>query len=310
MIFEEDLYEGDPRNLGKTLWRVRIDFGKNMPGNESQTAADALEEIAVSIFQHNLESADGDRWEVEMMTLGEPDKADIAQRLSTIGLHLSTDKIIAEPVEQKDWLSHVHDNFPPVVIGNFFVYGSHYAGDIPANLIPLKIDAATAFGSGEHETTRGCLEIMQELAAHKSFSNALDMGCGSGILAIGVLKIWPKCQTTAVDIDPESTRVTARHAEMNSITGMHIETGDGYKSPIVSKNAPYDLIIANILAGPLIDMAPELDQNLAQGGYAVLSGLLTRQADQVIAAHTGLGLSIVKRHTVGEWSALLLKKGG
>ncbi len=172
MIFEEDLYEGDPRNLGKTLWRVRIDFGKNMPGNESQTAADALEEIAVSIFQHNLESADGDRWEVEMMTLGEPDKADIAQRLSTIGLHLSTDKIIAEPVEQKDWLSHVHDNFPPVVIGNFFVYGSHYAGDIPANLIPLKIDAATAFGSGEHETTRGCLEIMQELAAHNNGSRS------------------------------------------------------------------------------------------------------------------------------------------
>lgn len=310
MIFEEDLYEGDPRNLGQTLWRVRIDFGKNMPGNESQTAADALEEIAVSIFQHNLECADGDRWEVEMITLGAPDKADITQRLSAAGFHLTTDKIIAEPVEQKDWLSHVHDNFPPVVIGRFFVYGSHFTGEVPADLTPLKIDAATAFGSGEHETTRGCLEIMQELAQEKTFAKSLDMGCGSGILAIGAVKIWPNCQTTAVDIDPESTRVTARHADMNGITGMHIETGDGYKSPIVGKNAPYDLIIANILAGPLVDMAPELDQNLAKGGYAVLSGLLTRQADQVIAAHTALGLSVVKKHAVGEWSALLLQKAG
>lgn len=305
MIFEEDLYEGDPRNLGQQLWRVEIGFGNTLTGDKAQEASDLLEEIAVSIFLHNREATDGDNWIIEMITLGKPDTGDIQKRIDSIGKAAIT----AQPVEQKDWLSHVHDNFPPLTIGGFFVYGSHYTGDLPAGLIPLKIDAATAFGSGEHETTRGCLELLQDLKTAHDLKNGLDMGCGSGILAIGMAKLWLAMKITAIDIDPESARVTAVHAGMNNAEKhIDIAAGDGYKTPLAAQNAPYDVIVANILAGPLVAMAPDLDKMLKPGGFAVLSGLLARQKDDVVRAHEACGLVLKDTRSINDWQALLLQK--
>jgi ribosomal protein L11 methyltransferase len=201
----------------------------------------------------------------------------------------------------------VHDNFPPIHTGAFFVYGSHYKDPVPAGLIPLKIDAATAFGSGEHETTRGCLLALEYLRDNK-FKNGLDMGCGSGILAIAMTKLWPQIKVTAVDIDPESVVVTKRHSMMNNVSNIHVEAGDGYRTPVVGKNAPYDIVTANILANPLIAMAPDLAAALTPGGYAVLSGLLRRQREDVVTAHTKQGLSLIKTTEMGEWQTLILKK--
>jgi ribosomal protein L11 methyltransferase len=203
----------------------------------------------------------------------------------------------------------VHRYFPPQILGGFYIYGSHSKNAAGPELIPLNIDAATAFGSGEHETTKGCLLLLEGLKNTAGFAprRGLDMGCGSGILAIAMKKLWPDMAVLAVDIDPESVRVTARHAVMNQ-TPLKTEAGDGYDAPSVTADGPHDLIAANILAGPLVEMAPALARHLAPGGYAILSGLLARQRQDVNAAHAALGLSPRAELVLGDWAALLFQK--
>jgi ribosomal protein L11 methyltransferase len=180
---------------------------------------------------------------------------------------------------------------------------------VPKGFTPLQIDAATAFGSGEHETTQGCIQAFKKLKKKYDFKNGLDMGCGSGILAIALTKLWPKIKMTAIDIDLESVTVTRRHAEMNGVSKkIKSEAGDGYRVPLVKKNAPYDIVAANILANPLIEMAPALNAVLKPGGIAVLSGLLGRQQAAVVAAHKKQGLKLIDSEEIGEWRALVLQK--
>lgn len=297
------------------LYTVSLRFRDTLPGVLAEEIGTLLEDHVVSVLLHNHESADGDRWSVTLTTYNAPDTKLLISLLDGFAAEkgipplLAESDIVFEKLPEKDWLRHVHENFPPVEAGRFFIYGSHYDGEKPAHLVPLCIDAATAFGSGEHETTKGCLMAFDKLATQHSFKNALDMGCGSGILAIAIAKIWPAARIAAVDIDPESIIVTERHAGMNGCTDtIRTETGDGYAAAIVAENAPYDLIAANILAGPLVDMAPSLDKYLAPGGYAVLSGLLGRQEDDVTKAHTALGLELAESIAVGEWRALVLRK--
>lgn len=297
------------------LYKVSFDFRQKVSGQIAEQIGAALEELGLSVFLRNEEAADGDRWTISLTTYGEPDlgmiKAQVDMAASeggfeniTAGLTLS-----AEKLPEKDWLRHVHDNFPPVTAGRFFVYGSHYTGEKPAGLVPLCIDAATAFGSGEHETTKGCLIALDRLSEKHTFKNGLDMGCGSGILAIGMVKIWPDIRATAVDIDPESIVVTERHAAMNGAADLiSMQAGDGYDAPMARAHGPYDLIAANILAQPLIDMAGDLNAVLLPGGFAVLSGLLARQEADVTAAHTALGLQLVDKIELGDWRALVLQK--
>ena len=305
----------DPNLIPHPLWKVTLPFNGGIPGELSERISAAIEDLAVSVFLHNEEATNGDRWRIELTTYGEPDIEEIFPRLCLLesvenkpGLIVRSE-ITAERLPEKDWLQHVHDNFPPVTIGSFFVYGSHYTGDIPTSLKPLQIDAATAFGSGEHETTRGCILCLEKLAEQHVFKNALDMGCGSGILAIAAAKICPALRVTAIDIDPESIIVTARHAKMNSVSDKIVtEAGDGYHAPTAIKNAPYDLIAANILSRPLIEMAPQLAAVLSPGGFCVLSGLLRAQEDDVIAAHVNCGMALIHRECLGEWRALILRK--
>lgn len=297
------------------LYKVSFSFGTRISGEVAEKIGAALEELGLSVFLRNEEASDGDNWTISLTTYGEPDLDMIRAQMQTAaeegdfndvlqGLKLDTEKL-----PEKDWLRHVHDNFPPVTAGRFFVYGSHYTGDKPADLVPLCIDAATAFGSGEHETTKACLMAFDRLAEKHKFTNALDMGCGSGILAIGMVKIWPGIRAAAVDIDPESIIVTERHAHMNGAGSLiSMQAGDGYAAPLARDNAPYDLIAANILAGPLIDMAPNLNDVLLPGGFCVLSGLLGRQEQDVTEAHTKLGLQLVDRIEIGDWRALVLQK--
>lgn len=305
----------DEGQISHALWKVEFSFKQKLSGEIAQRIADILEETAVSVSLHNNEATDGDDWTVSLVTMGKPDTDEIYRRLCLFEIAEGTKDLLtyqdikAEKLPEKDWLLHVHENFPPVKIGSFFVYGSHYEGDRPVGFISLKIDAATAFGSGEHETTQGCLDAFEFLSSSYEFKNALDMGCGSGILAVGMTKLWPDIRVTAVDIDPESIVVTARHAEMNNAKSFIMaQAGDGYKTAIVAQHAPYDLIAANILANPLIEMAPDLYANLMQGGFCVLSGLLARQRDEVTAAHEKLGLKLVRAIEVGEWRALIFQK--
>ena len=164
-----------------------------------------------------------------------------------------------------------------------------------------------AFGTGRHESTFGCLLALTQLAQRRRFYNTLDMGCGSGILAMAMAHLW-HCPVLAVDNDADSVRVAAENARENRV-GEWIEAhcGDGYKSHLVARRGPYDLIVANILAEPLCAMATDLKRHLAPGGYVILAGLLTRQQRQVVARHRGQGMRLVKRLHFGEWTTLVLQ---
>jgi len=292
------------------LWTTRLGFSRTLKEDLPERLSAALEEAAAAVLLHNTEATDGDNWEITLTTIGPPDKGEILRRVGEVEAGILAESgIISEKLPEKDWLRHVHDNFPPVRTETFFIYGSHYEGAVPEGLMGLKIDAATAFGSGEHETTRGCLMAFEQLKDQKlEFKNALDMGCGSGILAIGLVKLWPSIKAVAVDIDPESVTVTKRHAEMNGVAALAAEAGDGFNAPLALARAPYDIIAANILANPLIEMAPQLAAALAGGGYAVLSGLLRRQKGDVLAAYERLGLKMAATQEIGEWCALVLQK--
>lgn len=305
----------DHDHIPHPLWKVTLSFKKDLSGTLSERISDALEDLAVSVFLHNQEATNGDRWRIELTTYGEPDLDEVFRRLclmesvEKIPDFITRNDIHAEKLPAKNWLQHVHDNFPPVTVGSFFIFGSHYEGEKPKNLLPLQIDAATAFGSGEHETTKGCILCLERLQKTHVFKNGLDMGCGSGILAIVMAKQWPDMAIGAVDIDPESIIVTKRHARMNGVLDkIEMEAGDGYNATLVNQRAPFDIIVANILAGPLVDMAPALAAVLKPGGFCVLSGLLKAQEDAVIRAHQTLGLQLFHQENMGEWRALVLKK--
>jgi len=228
-------------------------------------------------------------------------------------LKISPKTFIVEEIADTNWLEESYRQFPPFIISNFFIFGSHFEGNPPKGKIPLQIDAATAFGSGEHGTTRGCLEALLHL--HKEGlkpKSIFDMGAGSGILGIAAYKLWGK-PTLAVDIDKEATRVACHHRKINHVPsgdkGMICATGDGYAARRVKAHEKgFDLIIANILAGPLVIMAEDLSKNLSKNGYTILSGLLVEQEKEVLMAHKDVGLHIKKRITHGEWRTLILSK--
>lgn len=262
------------------------------------------------------ENHDKSPWALEWITEHEQDPAELSTRLSImaevhdIDLNIAANDWAIDPVPDIDWLEHSYQQFPPFSVGPFFIYGSHYKDGVPDGQMGLQIDAATAFGSGEHGTTKGCLQAMLELKAQGVCPwNVLDMGTGSGILAIAAWKLW-KTPVLAVDNDEECIRVTERHRESNKVPAGSADLtsayGDGFASDIAQKKKPYELVIANILAGPLRDMAGDLKSVVDDNGYVILSGILNEQADSVIEAYQAQGLTLKKRFEVGEWSTLVL----
>ena len=165
--------------------------------------------------------------------------------------------------------------------GRFFVYGAHDRGRVPHAVIPIRIEAGLAFGTGHHETTALCLALLSDLAKRRKFSRVVDLGCGTGLLAIAAAKLWRR-PVIASDIDPIATAVTRTNARANG-TGplVRVVTADGLVHPMLTSHAPYDLVFANILAGPLTRLAPSVARALAPGGIAVLSGLLRNQENLV-----------------------------
>jgi ribosomal protein L11 methyltransferase len=214
--------------------------------------------------------------------------------------------------DDTDWLRAVYAQNPPVRVDPFFIYGSHNDGKIPNDLIALNIDAITAFGSGDHGTTRGCLAAMAKLKDDGVCPwNVLDMGTGSGILAIAAWKLW-KTPVLGVDIEAEAITVCHRHAAQNKIdvapqdlTFMH---GDGFQTPLVQDKKPFDLIIANILAGPLKDMARDMYAVCDDLGYIILSGILNEQTADVLDIYTAAGFIPRAHDEIGEWSTIVMQK--
>jgi len=216
--------------------------------------------------------------------------------------------IVEERLPERDWLAENRRDFPPQRIGRFFVHGSHWHGRAAPSSIPIEIDAATAFGTGEHPSTRGCLLALDRLARRRRFRRPLDIGTGSGILAIAAAKRLHR-PVIAADIDPEAVRVARHHARRNGLarTARFLRAA-GYRSHALRRHK-YDLILANILARPLALMARDLKRTLAPGGTAVLAGLLRRQEPLVLAAHRAQHLSLEHRLVIEGWSTLVLRSG-
>jgi ribosomal protein L11 methyltransferase len=205
-----------------------------------------------------------------------------------------------EVVADQDWLTMCYRGFPPQIVGRFFIRGTHDQDQpSPDHLIPITLDAATAFGSGEHGTTRGCLWALGHLV-DQNFTprTILDLGTGSGILAIAAHQLWPTATVHAVDNDPEAVRVARVYANLNNAGTIICFEGDA------PKNGPYDLIIANILAGPLKTLAPAIAAALSPHGQLILSGLLQDQQDDVATAYQKHGLTLTHTIPMDDWVTL------
>ncbi len=289
------------------LWRVAL----AVPEIHAQAFAEAVGDHAEAVSTFELE--EGVLWLVEATLYGEADRPRLIARVAVLAqaLGIAEPDLVIEPVPPIDWVSNTYQAFPPIRAGRYFVHGSHHEEGAPPGSVGLLVDAATAFGTGEHGSTKGCLLALDRLAKMlglgHGFGAALDMGCGSGILALAMARTW-RVPVVAVDIDPEAVRVTRENARINQLHPLiHAQGGDGYNTPIVNQHGPYRLITANILARPLARMAPRLSRMLAPGGYAVLAGLLARQERHVIQAHRAQGLRLVARIPMGEWSTLILR---
>ncbi len=212
-------------------------------------------------------------------------------------------------LQSDDWLTENVIKFAPVETKDFVVYGIHENSVDTKGKIGVKVYAATAFGS-EHQTTKSCLEAIADIDELRTdVKTVLDVGTGSGVLAIAAAKLWKNAKIVAVDIDDESVIVAKQNAKDNSVEQqIEVAYSDGYSSEIVKKNAPYDVIFANILARPLIAMAEDMAKSLKKGGYAVISGFIDEQVEWVVGEHEKHGLKLKKIYELDNWRAALLEK--
>jgi ribosomal protein L11 methyltransferase len=217
-----------------------------------------------------------------------------------------------ESLGEEDWVTMSQAGLEPIRAGRFYVHTPTQGGAIPADAVAFEVDAGLAFGTGQHATTAGCLEALDRLERHgERFANIADIGTGTGLLAFATLELWSDAKCIATDIDPVAVDVAQDNAAINRVPigqgagELLLAAANGMDSPMLAARAPFDLLIANILAGPLIELAADFVQALAPGGTIVLAGLLNTQADAVATAYEALGCAVQDRGT-GEWPVLVL----
>lgn len=270
------------------------------------------EGLSVGAFEDPLGEVDGEAstWRVEILHRGRPDQAQLVGRLAAIAERAGVSELdlVTLPVPEQDWVARTAAQFPPQRIGRFWVYGSHVDQPVPDGSVPILVEAGLAFGSGEHATTRSCLLALDRIATQRRLGRVLDLGCGSGILAIAAAKCWP-ARIIAADVDPAAARVAGDNASANQVGGrIRAVASNGLDHALVRRRAPYDLVLANILAGPLIRLAPAISKALDARGQVVLSGLLDRQVPAVLAAYRPQGLRVAFRVEDGPWTTLVLSR--
>jgi len=277
------------------LWKASIALRKE----EASDAAAALELEGSAQAVLIAEEPFADEAVVEALYTEEPDAAFLSR--------VAGRAVMVAPLPDQDWIKLSQEGLPPVRAGRFFVYGAHDAGQVPHGVIPMRIEAGLAFGTGHHETTALCLSVLSDLARGRaSFRHVLDLGTGTGLLAIGAAKLW-KLRVLASDIDPVAVTVAKENARANGVAPLVLAAvADGLDNPLLARGAPYDLIIANILAGPLTRLAPAITRALAPGGTLLLSGLLRNQEKLVTSFYPRLRL--LGRRRMGPWSALVFEK--
>jgi ribosomal protein L11 methyltransferase len=283
----------------KDLWSIRIDFALKPDDAlrmQIETVMEALG-IALSSFE------DGKGWRMETIADVKPRAADVRAALKPFGVVAAIDKL-----PQRNWVLESRKGLPPLIAGPFFIHGEHDRNKRPKKGIALEIDAGMAFGTGRHETTMGCIKALLRLKKTHKFKRILDVGTGTGILAFAAWHLFGQ-PVIAGDNDKDAVRVAKENAGINGLKKhVRVVSSNGYKAKSIRDRAPFDLVTANILANPLIALAPALARNLARNGRAVLSGLMNDQAKDVLAAHRAVGLELDFRLRLGQWSVLVLKK--
>ena len=260
-----------------------------------------LEGATYSILE---EDEDKGVWRIDAFPNDEDDVRGIEARLKAFP-ELT---VIVEKLADADWLAMSLSGLPPVRAGRFFVYGAHDQGRVPRNTVNLKIDAGAAFGTGHHGTTVGCLQAFDDLLKRERFERVLDVGCGTGILAIAAAKTGSKV-AVGTDIDAPSVRIANENAKLNQADARFVHAF-GLNDRKVRAHGPYDLVFANILAPPLVSLAQEIKEALDLGGVAILSGLLRTQERRVTAAYLSRGFVLESRIRNDAWSALVLRRVG
>lgn len=280
-----------------------------LPGEDAALAlADALEKLepqptGVGVF----EIEDGSElWEVGAYFLEPPP----AVMLDVLAMAFGAKPFVVSELPEVDWVAKVRRELAPVEAGRFFVYGSHDADKVPAGRTALQIEATVAFGTGHHGTTLGCLRAFDRLV-DQGFApgRVADIGCGTAVLAMAAAAILPDAVVIASDIDQVAVDVARANVEINGMQGrVECLEAAGFAHPRLAAVAPYDLIFANILKGPLVELAPDMARNTANGGIIILSGLLVVQAESILAAYIAQGFVLQHREDLGEWSALTLRR--
>lgn len=223
-------------------------------------------------------------------------------------MHGARDFTVSE-LPETDWVAKVRRELAPVEAGRFFVYGSHDADKVPEGRIALLIEASMAFGTGHHGTTLGCLRALDRMAGEGGAPGAVaDIGCGTAVLAMAAARLWPGT-VLASDIDPVAVEVAEANVAANALEGrVRCLVAAGFEHPDLEAAAPYGLVLANILKAPLIALAPDMARRIAPGGFAILSGLLNEQADEVRAAYGQNGFIVHSAESIGDWTTLCLRK--
>ena len=294
------------RPMFPDVWRLRLTVAAEAVPVFEPVFERFAEAVTMFMDDRSGRSEGEGDWHLEGFARVPPDRAAIVAGLAVVAAAagLPEPALEIERLPKLDWVAANLRDFPPIDAGRFFVRGSHWHGRVPVGRIELLMDAGTAFGSGEHATTRGCLLALHALGKRRKARRVLDLGCGSGILGIAMAKMWG-CPVLAADIDPAAARVAARNAPPNRVRPrVAALVSDGWRHPRLARGAPYDVVVANILARPLCRFAPALAAALAPDGVAVLSGLLDRQERMVMAVHERQGLRLKSRLVVDGWATL------
>lgn len=275
-------------------------------------ALDAAPEAPVVVTREIDEEAG--RWQLDAYMDDKPGETLLKLLQALVPSAKGAKPVVAE-LPEEDWVTLSQQGLEPVQAGRFFVHTSSHADRVPAGATPFLIDASQAFGTGGHDTTAGCLTMLDRLARQgASPRNIADIGTGTGLLAFAAMALWPRARTIASDIDPASIFVTRDNAAINGVPlgrgggRLAVAVAPGTDHPAIRHRAPYDLVIANILAGPLITLAPDIASVTAPGGRAILAGLIARQMEPVLAAYRAQGFRLAARGGSADWPCLLLVK--
>jgi len=276
------------------------------PRQACEAAASAIDEdvfLEGTTYSILEEDEDHDVWRIDAFPVTEEEDLKIQEVLKT---HPGV-TVVAEALADADWLAMALSGLPPVRAGRFFVYGIHDHGKKPLNTVNLRIEAGAAFGTGHHGTTSGCLVAYDALLKSKRFARVLDVGAGTGVLAIAASKTGTK-HAVGTDIDAISVRISNENAKLNNAAARFV-WADGLHHRLVRAQAPYELVFANILARPLVGLSQSIKGSLKPGGYVILSGLLRTQERFVKAAYLSKGFRVVRRLHRDAWCTLVMQRG-